>query len=876
MSGNRRQAAGDSMMQVPQQLARTTFETSRLLEYFSEKELAMQLGAGRDLWALVLVKELIDNGLDACESVGILPEIRLYLSDNGFAVRDNGQGLPASTLERSLDYSVRVSDKNFYISPSRGQLGNALKALWAAPFVADGENGKVEVSMAGRTHTIAVSLDRIEQRPVLSHTIRVGGLNKGTLVKIPCPKLVEQASSDDPSEESDFYNGAIDALFAYALFNPHATFVLRTDRGHGPIILPRASDTWRHWLPSEPTSPWWYSVEKFINLISAYLSRDRATGKDKTVREFVSEFRGLAGTAKQKEIAQESGLAGACVKDLVVNGAVDGNLSNRLLSAMKSRSTPVKPEMLGAVGEENFLYWLVKIYGVDSSTIRYRRAKGTTSQGLPFVVEAAFAKKNAEDETSRTVACGVNWSPVIGEPIGAVEALLGWQRVDDFDDVVVAVHIACPSLEFTDRGKRSLSLPDEIDNALTSCVENVTAGWKKLKKKSDRDDHVRERDLEALRKREKPMSIKEAAFQVMEQAYMDASGDGQYPAHGRQIMYSARPSVLELTGGKFWANSAYFTQELLQAFMEENPELTAGWDVVFDARGHLTEPHSGVQIGLGTLNVRQYIAGWTSHRVGDGRGALPSFKRMVDTSGPRNRFGFALFIEKEGFDPLLERAQIAARFDLAIMSTKGMSVTAARKLVDELSFHGVTVLVVHDFDKSGFSILQTLQSDSRRYTFKNKPRVIDLGLRLADVQDMNLESEPVSYPSKIDPRENLRENGATEDECDFLVQRFGPGWSGQRVELNAMTSPQFVEWLEKKLAATGVAKLVPDDEALAAAYKRAVRLKELERLTSEAKRKTDSMEISVPKGVAAKVKKAIKGKGTPWDLAVWHLAAEKK
>jgi DNA topoisomerase VI subunit B len=792
----------------------------------------------------------------------------LYLSDDGFAVRDNGPGLPESTLERSLDYLVRVSDKANYVSPSRGQLGNALKCVWAAPFVADGESGKVEVSTAGKSHTISVSLDRIEQSPSLSHTVRAGGLKKGTLVKIPCPKLVERASSDDLSEDSDFYNDAIDLLWAYALFNPRATFILRTEHG-GPTILPRSSETWSHWLPTSPTSPWWYSVEKFVNLISAYLSRDRKDAKDKTVREFVSEFRGLAGTAKQKEIAAESGLAGAYLKDLVVDGAVDVKRATRLLSAMQSRSAPVKPDMLGAVGEESFAT-IESRYDVDMSTFRYKKTKGTTPEGLPFIVEAAFGVKNDRDE-SRDFALGVNWSPIVDASVGHLQGMLGRQQVDTFDHVFFAMHIVCPSVEFTDRGKRSLSLPHEMTDALWSCVETVTAGWKKIKKRSDRDDRVRERDLELLRKQNKPMSIKDAALQVMVRAYTHASGNGAYPAGARQIMYSARPLVLELTGGKCWANSAYFTQELLQAFMEENPELTAAWDVVFDARGHLIEPHTRRQIGLGTLNVRQYIAGWTRY-VSDGRAELPDFPQDINTRGPCHRYKFALFIEKEGFDPLLERARIAERFDIAVMSTKGMSVTAARKLVDELSLWGVTVLVAHDFDKSGFSIVQTLQSDSRRYTFKSKPKVIDIGLRLADVQDMKLESEPVSYPSKIDPRENLRENGATEDECDFLVQEHFNGWTGKRVELNAMTSPQFVEWLEKKLAAAGVAKLVPDDEALVAAYKRAVRLKELERLTSEVKRKTDRMEISVPKGLAGKVKKAIDGKVTPWDLAVWSIA----
>jgi hypothetical protein len=152
--------------------------------------------------------------------------------------------------------------------------------------------------------------------------------------------------------------------------------------------------------------------------------------------------------------------------------------------------------------------------------------------------------------------------------------------------------------------------------------------------------------------------------------------------------------------------------------------------------------------------------------------------------------------------------------------------------------------------------------------------VVDLGLRLSDVNEMGLQSEPVSYPSKVDPRVNLRENGATEEECEFLVDErksWSGGWTGKRVELNAMTSPQFIAWLEKKLIAAGVKKLVPGEEALTAAYKRAVRLSELEKLMLEAKAKTDCMEVAVPRGLASKIRRAIKGTDRPWDLAVWDL-----
>ena len=104
-----------------------------------------------------------------------------------------------------------------------------------------------------------------------------------------------------------------------------------------------------------------------------------------------------------------------------------------------------------------------------------------------------------------------------------------------------------------------------------------------------------------------------------------------------------------------------------------------------------------------------------------------------------------LFLEKEGFTQILEAAQIAERYDIAIMSTKGMSVTAARTLVEELcGKRGLPLFVLHDFDVTGFSIKKTLTESGERYQFRHKVNFIDLGLRLTDVEELGLESESVS------------------------------------------------------------------------------------------------------------------------------------
>ena len=146
-------------------LERATFATSRELEFFTEKELSMQIGQDRDWWPIALLKELVDNALDACETAGVSPEVEVLLEADALSVTDNGPGIPAATLERSLDYLVRVSDKAYYVSPTRGQLGNALKCIWAAPYVDTGEEGRIEVFAGGQRHEVTVTLNRIAQRP---------------------------------------------------------------------------------------------------------------------------------------------------------------------------------------------------------------------------------------------------------------------------------------------------------------------------------------------------------------------------------------------------------------------------------------------------------------------------------------------------------------------------------------------------------------------------------------------------------------------------------------------------------------------------------------------------------------------------------------
>ena len=104
--------------------------------------------------------------------------------------------------------------------------------------------------------------------------------------------------------------------------------------------------------------------------------------------------------------------------------------------------------------------------------------------------------------------------------------------------------------------------------------------------------------------REPRTTQKEAAWEVMEEAYLAASGGPrQLPAMARQIYYQARPKIMALTEDKELAYG-YFSQTLLPDYIEEHG---VDWNVVYDARGHFEEPHTNRRIGCGTIEVGNYL-----------------------------------------------------------------------------------------------------------------------------------------------------------------------------------------------------------------------------------------------------------------------------
>jgi hypothetical protein len=241
-----------------------------------------------------------------------------------------------------------------------------------------------------------------------------------------------------------------------------------------------------------------------------------------------------------------------------------------------------------------------------------------------------------------------------------------------------------------------------------------------------------------------------------------------------------------------------------------------------EPRGSITHPHRDETLTLGTLMVEEY-------------------------ERPEWTFNKLMYVEKEGANEALKAVRWPEQHDCAVMSSKGFSTRAARDLIDKLAQHDepITVFCAHDADASGTMIYQTLQEATKARDAR-KIQILNIGLEPWEAVEMELEVETVEKGKRRKPvadyvleREDSSPDGDTWE--DWLQTH--------RVELNAMTTPQLIDWLDGKMAEHGVGKLVPPADVIAA---------ELERRIEQKVRATLTERILREAGLERQVKTAIK------------------
>ena len=266
------------------------------------------------------------------------------------------------------------------------------------------------------------------------------------------------------------------------------------------------------------------------------------------------------------------------------------------------------------------------------------------------------------------------------------------------------------------------------------------------------------------------------------------SGDSEHRYNQRQLFYVLRPIVKDEINEELKENNF---KSIIDDYENEHGPIPG---MYHEPRGSIYHPHRGETITLGDLMVEEY-------------------------ERPIWLFNKVVYIEKEGASEALKAIRWPERHDCMPMSSKGFTTRAAKDLVDKLAEHDepVTVFCVTDADAFGTMIQQTFQ-EATKARGARKIQIVHLGLHPWEAIEMGLEVETVERSKKRKPV------------ADYVKARTdkapdGTSWEEwlqtHRIELNAMTTPQFIAWLDRKMAAALRErklpdKLIPPDDVLTA------------------------------------------------------------
>ena len=761
------------------------FSTPRSHEFFTENSLISATGRSPEEFGDVVIKELLDNALDAAEDAGVQPAIAAGVATTGgtqvVTVADNGPGIPPDVVPRILDFNDTVSSKAKYRSPTRGLQGNAWKTLLGIRgyFKTD---AAIVIEACGVRHEIAAGIDE-DGNVTTVHEQGESDVTTGTLVQMPLPGWL---TCD-----------VLGWLQKAAALNPHATLTLLANSGDAEdtVFCNTVDGAWKKPTPKMPTYPHWYTPDALYDLVRAYNRAQSAGGRDLPIGEFIRNFGGMS--ARDKERAVKEQLSGVTrVSDLRGNP----DAVTTLLKAMQAEGRQPKPTILGSIPKEHFRARLDALYGVVPDRFWHKR-DAFEVDGIPWLVEVAVA----ETERPGSVIYGVNYSPTFGDPTartlldghdgytsGATGVLSQagampqrWEAANQ--NRAAIVHLSCPTPQFADKGKVALEIPKEVAEKFAGILTSATKALYVSKKRAEKDARAERNRQEQHRKAEsrreagKRVTLKEAVEQVMAEAIAEASDGGRLPFPTRNLFYAVRPRIQSITDAELKMN--YFSQALVVEYEREHGKIPGHYR---DPRGELTEPHTGVKVRLGTREVADYVL-------------------------PKNLFNKILYVEKEGFAPIFESSGIADRYDMAIASGKGQPVEAVRDLFARADAGpgNYKLFVLHDADHAGYVIAKAIAEETARMP-GYRVQVIDLGLSVEEAvkRDLPLEKYtrqvelPFWMPERLTPLETDWFGG----------RKIGrKQWECTRVELNALGAAGLIDLIERGLEQhNATLKVIPE------------------------------------------------------------------
>jgi DNA topoisomerase-6 subunit B len=440
---------------------------------------------------ITVVKEAVDNSLDACEEDEILPEIQVLIDDIGdekcrVEIRDNAIGLDRETIPKVFG-KLLYGSKFHKLQQSRGQQGIGISASAMYAQLTTGEPVTVYSKQEGEPcHKFVVRIDTEKNEPEIIED-----------------EVIEADSDEFPGEKDYYFDHGttiemdVEAKYTRghhsvrnylkhtAIMNPYARVVLREPDGN-KIEYPRVSRD----LPEKPKEikPHPHGVELGVML------RMIDNSDSRTISSFLQSEFTRVGRTSAEEICDEAEIDTGRRPNTLDKDEVEQILD--AAQRVKLQSPPTN--CLSPIGEDLMLKGLKKELNPEYSTAVTR--KPTVYKGNPFQVEVGLAwGGDIQDEGSYNELRYANKVPLLYKKSACVTTKaienVSWNRYNISQTgnrpqgpLYISIHIASVWVPFTSEGKEAVANYDPIRKEMKLALQEAGRKLGKYLKRKEKKE----------------------------------------------------------------------------------------------------------------------------------------------------------------------------------------------------------------------------------------------------------------------------------------------------------------------------------------------------------------------------------------------------
>ncbi len=462
------------------------FSLNREYDFIRLEGLYRATGRPAHEWDFYIIKELLDNALDADETLWSrnphqFPNISVHIEyisvpppqrQQLFVRVSNRASFPTEKIQAIFATQWYTSRKAFLKGLTRGTLGNALKTLLGIPYALHNrvaEDWKPDLKplsiCQGQVEYLPrYTVDPITQEIRLTVEAKPCKPQSGTMITVGLDYFVQEIART--REE-------ITALAAYYhACNPHAAF---------RWSLEMEDQVWEQEYPPQPN--WankfssaapiqWYSLADFKELLGALYREQNSSEQHNTlaIEKVCQYFSGLQKQATDIEpdtaliqVLREVGQLSLAAAD------IEGPFAKTLYLSLGKHTLPFPASRLGAIGVDHLDSALREHLPIEGKIHYVAASDPEGDPSMPFVIEAAAAFLK---EGKRQLWTALNFSPTYNDPFLSrylsapaqpKEPVLGLRGVLDAynfrEDVpmLLFMHLICPNIEHNEFSKTEIN-----------------------------------------------------------------------------------------------------------------------------------------------------------------------------------------------------------------------------------------------------------------------------------------------------------------------------------------------------------------------------------------------------------------------------------